>query len=183
MTAINKLRSEFDTLQQIASIRHSIDTNDEFYKAEQDFFDETGPVVQEYITDYYRSLVNSRFRTELEKKWGQQLFQLAELSLKTFSPEIIEDLQKENKLTTEYPSLLLRQKFCSKAKSARCHSSDPFQQSTDRDMRGTRMEARSGSWPRTRRNSIASMMNWLKYVHRSRRNSGSPTMSSSAMRA
>ena len=33
MTAINKLRSEFDTLQQIASIRHSIDTNDEFYKS------------------------------------------------------------------------------------------------------------------------------------------------------
>ncbi len=68
MTAINKLRSEFDTLQQIASIRHSIDTNDEFYKSEQDFFDETGPVVQEYITDYYRSLVNSSFRKELEKR-------------------------------------------------------------------------------------------------------------------
>ena len=30
MTAINKLRSEYDTMHTIASIRHSIDTNDEF---------------------------------------------------------------------------------------------------------------------------------------------------------
>jgi len=52
MTGIVKLRNAFDTQQQIASIRHSIDTNDEFYKAEQDFFDEQGPVVQEFVTDY-----------------------------------------------------------------------------------------------------------------------------------
>lgn len=70
MAGINKLRGEFDTQQQIASIRHSIDTNDEFYKAEQDFFDENGPVVQEYVTDYYRALVGSKFRAKLEEKWG-----------------------------------------------------------------------------------------------------------------
>ena len=144
MTAINKLRSEFDTLQQIASIRHSIDTNDEFYKSEQDFFDETGPVVQEYITDYYRSLVNSSFRTELENKWGKQLFQLAELSLKTFSPEIIEDLQKENKLTTEYAKLIASAKILFEGEERTLSQLGPFQQSTDRDMRRRAMEASSG---------------------------------------
>ena len=144
MTAINKLRSEFDTLQQIASIRHSIDTNDEFYKSEQDFFDETGPVVQEYITDYYRSLVNSSFRTELENKWGKQLFQLAELSLKTFSPEIIEDLQQENKLTTEYAKLIASAKILFEGEERTLSQLGPFQQSTDRDMRRRAMEASSG---------------------------------------
>jgi M3 family oligoendopeptidase len=144
MRAINKLRSEFDTLQQIASIRHSIDTNDEFYKSEQDFFDETGPVVQEYITDYYRSLVNSSFRTELENKWGKQLFQLAELSLKTFSPEIIEDLQKENKLTTEYAKLIASAKILFEGEERTLSQLGPFQQSTDRDMRRRAMEASSG---------------------------------------
>lgn len=144
MAAINKMRSEFDTLQQIASIRHSIDTNDEFYKAEQDFFDETGPVVQEYITDYYRSLVNSRFRSELEKKWGQQLFQLAELSLKTFNPEIIEDLQQENRLTTEYAKLIASAKILFEGEERTLSQLGPFQQSTIREMRRRAMEASSG---------------------------------------
>ena len=144
MKGINKLRSEFDTLQQIASVRHSIDTNDEFYKAEQDFFDENGPVVQEYITDYYRALVGSKFRSELEKKWGRQLFQLAELSLKTFSPEVIEDLQQENKLTTEYAKLIASAKIQFEGEERTLSQLIPFQQSTDRDMRKRAMEASSG---------------------------------------
>ncbi|WP_334074579.1 M3 family oligoendopeptidase [Paenibacillus sp. A14] len=144
MTEINKLRSQFDTLQQLASIRHSIDTNDEFYKAEQDFFDENGPVVQEYITDYYRALVNSKFRENLEKKWGHQLFRLAELSLKTFSPEVIEDLQQENKLTTEYAKLIASAKIPFEGEERTLPQLIPFQQSTDREIRKRAMEAFSG---------------------------------------
>ncbi|MDQ0061744.1 M3 family oligoendopeptidase [Paenibacillus harenae] len=144
MSGMNKLRSEFDTLQTIASIRHSIDTNDEFYKAEQDFYDENGPVVQEYITDYYRALTNSRFRTELESKWGKQLFQLAELSLKTFSPEVIEYLQQENKLTTEYSKLIASAKILFEGEERTLPQLTPFQQSTDRDMRRRASEASFG---------------------------------------
>ncbi|MDQ0113368.1 M3 family oligoendopeptidase [Paenibacillus harenae] len=144
MSGMNKLRSEFDTLQTIASIRHSIDTNDEFYKAEQDFYDENGPVVQEYITDYYRALTNSRFRTELESKWGKQLFQLAELSLKTFSPEVIEYLQQENKLTTEYSKLIASAKIPFEGEERTLPQLTPFQQSTDRDMRRRASEASFG---------------------------------------
>lgn len=144
MTHINKLRSEMDTLSQLVYIRHSIDTNDEFYKAEQDFFDENGPVIQEYITDYYRALVDSKFRAELEEKWGRQLFQLAELSLKTFNPEIIEDLQLENKLTTEYSKLIASAKIQFEGEERTLSQLVPFQQSTDRDMRKRAMEASSG---------------------------------------
>ncbi|WP_194543701.1 M3 family oligoendopeptidase [Paenibacillus sp. JZ16] len=144
MTRINKLRSEMDTLSQLVYIRHSIDTNDEFYKAEQDFFDENGPVIQEYITDYYRALVDSKFRAQLEDKWGRQLFQLAELSLKTFSPEIIEELQQENKLTTEYSKLIASAKIQFEGEERTLSQLIPFQQSTDRNMRKRAMEASSG---------------------------------------
>ncbi|WP_256761842.1 M3 family oligoendopeptidase [Cohnella sp. WQ 127256] len=144
MSCINNLRSEFDTMQQIASIRHSINTNDELYKAEQDFFDENGPVVQEYITDYYRALVGSRFRTQLENKWGKQLFQLAELSLKTFSPDVIEDLQQENKLTTEYAKLIASAKIPFEGEERTLSQLGPFQQSIDRDMRKSASQASFG---------------------------------------
>ncbi|AZN41054.1 M3 family oligoendopeptidase [Paenibacillus albus] len=144
MAEINKLRSVFDTQQQLASIRHSIDTNDEFYKAEQDFFDENGPIVQEYITDYYRALVDSKFRAQLEQKWGKQLFSLAELALKTFSPEIIEELQLENKLSTEYSKLIASAKIMFEGEERTLSQLGPFQQSTDRDMRKRALEASSG---------------------------------------
>ena len=144
MTEINKLRNGFDTMREIAGIRHSIDTEDEFYKAEQDFFDENGPVVQEFVTDYYRELVNSGFRPELEKKWGAQLFRLAELSLKTFSPEVIEDLQQENKLTTKYAKLIASAKIPFEGEERTLAQLAPFQQSIDRGVRRRASEAASG---------------------------------------
>ncbi|GAV13459.1 M3 family oligoendopeptidase [Paenibacillus sp. NAIST15-1] len=144
MSDINKLRSEFDTQAQLVSIRHSIDTNDEFYKAEQEYMDEVGPVIQEYITDYYRALVNSKYRAELEAKWGVQLFQLAEKMLKTFSPEIIEDLQLENKLSTEYSQLIASAKVLFEGEERTLAQLTPFELSTDRVMRKRASEAKFG---------------------------------------
>ncbi|HEY2495309.1 MAG TPA: M3 family oligoendopeptidase [Paenibacillus sp.] len=144
MTSINKLRSEISTQGEIVGIRHSMDTHDAFYKAEQDYMDETEPVIQEYITEFYRGLVNSKFKVDLENKWGSQLFQLAELSLKTFKPEIIEDLQLENKLTTEYSQLIASAKIMFEGEERTLPQLIPFEQSTDRDMRRRAAEARFG---------------------------------------
>ncbi|MDT8979080.1 M3 family oligoendopeptidase [Paenibacillus sp. chi10] len=144
MSDINKLRNEFDTQVQLVSIRHSIDTNDEFYKAEQEYMDEVVPVIQEYITDYYRALVNSKFRPELEQKWGIQLFQLAEKMLKTFSPEIIKDLQLENKLSSEHSQLIASAKIPFEGEERTLAQLTPFELSTDRDMRKRASEARFG---------------------------------------
>ena len=69
MEEINQARAEYDSLAQIAQIRHTIDTTDEFYKEEQDFFDESGPVYQGIVTRYYETLTASPFRAALESKW------------------------------------------------------------------------------------------------------------------
>jgi M3 family oligoendopeptidase len=142
MASINKLRSEVETLGQLVYIRHSVDTNDEFYKAEQDFFDDFGPIFQEYISNYYQALIESKFRAEAENKWGSQLFQLAELSLTTFKPEIIEDLQLENKFTTEYSQLIASAKISFEGEERTLPQLAPFEQSTDRNIRRAAAEAR-----------------------------------------
>jgi M3 family oligoendopeptidase len=142
VAAINKLRSQFETLQQIAGVRHSIDTTDAFYKAEQDYMDEIGPVIQEYITDYYRAIVHSKNRAALEQEWGSQLFQLAEISLRTFSPEVIEDLQLENKLSTEYSQLIASAKIPFEGEERTLPQLIPFEQSTERELRKRASEAR-----------------------------------------
>ncbi len=142
LSEINHLRGEVDSMAQIVTVRHSVDTNDPFYKAEQDYIDEVVPIYQEYITDFYRALVNSKFRAELEAKWGTQLFQLAELALKTFSPEIIEDLQLENKLATEYAQLIASAKIPFEGEERTLTQLTPFELSTDRDVRRRASEAR-----------------------------------------
>lgn len=142
VAAMNELRSTFDTMQTLVSVRHSINTEDEFYKAEQDYMDEIGPVVQEYITDYYRALVNSRYRAEFEQEWGTQLLSLAEISLRTFSPEIIGDLQLENKLSSEYSQLIASAKIMFDGEERTLSQLTPYDSSTDRNVRKGAFEAR-----------------------------------------
>ncbi|MCM3748516.1 M3 family oligoendopeptidase [Paenibacillus pasadenensis] len=141
ISAVNKLRSEIDSMFQLVYIRHSVNTNDEFYKAEQDYADETGPIIQEYVTDYYRAITESVYRDGLEERFGTQLLRSAELALKTFKPEIIEDLQLENKLTTEYGQLIASAKIQFDGEERTLSQLTPYTQSTDRDVRRSASEA------------------------------------------
>jgi M3 family oligoendopeptidase len=142
MESIIKLRSDFESMSQIVSIRHTIDTTDKFYEDEQNFFDETTPVYQGLTTEFYRALVNSKFRSELEARYGQQLFNIADLTLKTFTPDIIEDLQLENKLSSEYTKLIASAKIWFEGEERNLPQLVPFQLSTDRDMRKKANEAK-----------------------------------------
>ena len=51
-------------------------------------------------------MLSSEFRPDFTEEFGSLMFLNAEIELKTFSPEIIPELQKENELTTEYEKLL-----------------------------------------------------------------------------
>ncbi|MGU3471048.1 M3 family oligoendopeptidase [Paenibacillus sp. D51F] len=144
IAAFNKSRNDVESMFQLVYIRHSVDTNDEFYKSEQEYADELSPVLQEYMTDFYRELTESPFRSELEAKYGKQLLDIAELSLKTFKPEIIEDLQLENKLKTEYGQLIASAKIPFDGKELTLSQLIPYTQSTDREVRRSASEARYG---------------------------------------
>lgn len=144
MDSINKLRSRIESMSQLVFIRHTIDTTDSFYDEEQNFLDETMPLYQEIITKFYKSLLDSKFRVELEQKWGKQIFTIAELSLKTFSPEIIEDLQLENKLSSEYTKLIASAKIMFEGEERTLSQLTPFLLSTDREMRIKASNAKYG---------------------------------------
>ena len=132
---VTTLRNYFETMGTLASIRHSINTEDSFYEAEQDFMDENGPRYEKAVTDYYKELIKSPFREELEKEWGEQFFKLAELQIKTFSEEIMEDLVKENKLSTEYDKLIASAKLDFMGEVRNLSQMRPFMESKDRDVR------------------------------------------------
>ncbi len=102
---INELDDEVSTMFVLVSIRNSLNTKDEFYEKEQEFLDENGPVLRQYSHMLTQKMLKSKHREGLEKEFGSLLFKQAEIEQKTFKPEIIPYLQKENKLSTEYSKL------------------------------------------------------------------------------
>jgi len=132
---IIKLRNHIETMQTLVSIRHSIDTNDEFYDKENEYMDKISPILFGFTNDFYKALVNSKFKDELIKKYGKLLFDLAENTLKVFSNEIIPDAQEENRLSSKYSKLIASAKIDFDGKELNLSQMVPYTQSTDRNVR------------------------------------------------
>ena len=135
MDEIIKLRNHIETMETLVSIRHSIDTTDEFYNKENEYVDEISPILFGFISEFYKALVNSKFRADLEKKYGKFLFDLAENTLKTFNEEIIPDLQEENRLSSKYSKLIASAKIQFDGEEKNLSEMVPYTQSKDRNVR------------------------------------------------
>ncbi len=138
---INAYRNNFSTQANLVYIRASIDTNDAFYQAERDYLDEVSPQAEEIVFEYYQELVKSPFRAQLEEKWGTQLFALAENQIKGFSPEVIELMQQENKLVSEYNKLVASAQIDFDGKTLTLAQLAPYGESLDRNVRKAAREA------------------------------------------
>lgn len=89
----------------LASIRHSIDTRDAFYTAEDDYWNEYGPQYDNAETAYLKALVQSPYRDELEAVYPKPFFLKAEDQLRTQTPAVLELQQRDNQLISEYDNL------------------------------------------------------------------------------
>ena len=138
------IMDEIDSLQQLVGIRNSVNTKDEFYDTEQSFFDENGPLIQEVNQQFINKLLDSSNRTELEKEFGTYIFEKYEVAKRTFSPEIIPDLQAENKLSTEYSKLLAGAEIEFQGNTYNLSQMSPFTQNIERDVRHDAQLAVSG---------------------------------------
>ena len=144
MDAFIQLRLHVETMFQLVSIRHSIDTRDEFYDKESDYVDMAMPELQNLVTRFYHIILQTPYRTEIENKYGKHLLNLAELSVKAFKPEIIEDLQEENKLSSEYSKLVASASIQFEGEERNLSGLIPFMEHKERAVRKSAYEAYSG---------------------------------------
>ena len=100
------LCDDIATAECLAHIRHTIDTRDTFYDEEMKFWNEVSPQLQEYSQAWTQALLECPFREAFSADFGSIIFLNAEIALKSFSPEIIPELQQENELTQAYEKLL-----------------------------------------------------------------------------
>lgn len=139
--AHEELLRDTETSSALAMIRHTIDTRDEFYTAEVEFCDNAGPLIEEAVHEFMRALIESEFRPALEKRFGSLWLDNAEMSLKCFSPEIIPELQEENKITTAYADLLASAEIEFDGKVLNISQMNVYRESPDREIRRASCEA------------------------------------------
>lgn len=139
--AYEKKMQTAGTMQQIAYIRHTINTKDEFYNAENDYMDEIGPKLQELSHRVNTALLESPYRAELERHYGALMFKNLEIAARSFSPAIVELMQEENKLVSEYQNLYASATVEFDGKIMPLPLLGPYKQDPDRAVRKAAYEA------------------------------------------
>ena len=141
----DRLQGHISTMSSLAQVRHSINTEDKFYDAESNYWDNATPKISEFNQEWIQMLLASPFRSDFEKKYGKVIFTNAELELKTFSPEIIPELQKENELVTAYEKLLASAQIPFEGKVYTLSQMTPFKNDPDDSRRLAAWKA-EGKW-------------------------------------
>ena len=130
---LNTFRGHVSSMQTLAQVRHTIDTSDEYYDKENEYWDNTSPLMQAYEVQLGKMLLESPFRKECDIP--ETYYITLENTLKSFSPEIIEDLQEENRLSTEYGKLKSSAKIEFEGNTYNLASIAPLMISDDRETR------------------------------------------------
>ncbi len=140
----DRLISHTDSMFSLAYIRSSIDTTDEYYENEVEYIDEISPVFVDIQHSFAELLTKSRFRNELEQKYGSLLFKNSEIFLRSFSSEIIPETQHANKLETEYQKLIASAQINFDEKTLTVSQLSPYKQSPDDELRRSAWLAEAG---------------------------------------
>lgn len=124
-----------ETMGTLAYIRHTINTKDEFYAAEQDWLDEVMPQVEELSQNVSLALLGSPYRQELEAILGKLLFDNMEIAVRCFKPELMPLMAEENRLSSEYQKLYASAMVEFDGQTMPLPKLGPYKQSTDRAVR------------------------------------------------
>lgn len=130
-----ELTNHAATNMTIAEIRHDIDMTDEFYSAEQDYYDEKRPVYSNMIVSYQKKLYNSPYRAYLEEKIGPVAFKNIELAMKSVDEKIVPLMQEENQLNSRYNKLLATAKINWNGEELNLSLMNPYLHNSDRSVR------------------------------------------------
>lgn len=126
---------EYATAVSLANCRFTLDTRNEFYTKEVEYYDQVSPLFEELSVKFNDLLLTTPFRKELELHINKRILQKAELSKKSFSPAVIEDCQKENALVTEYSKLMAGMTFLWQGKETPLSALRGELENGDRDVR------------------------------------------------
>lgn len=136
--SVNEYFKKLNTTIGLAGIRHTLDVRDEFYAAEQDYYDEQLPALSAKATEFNKALMQSPHAARLGEIINPIIVDKINADLRVMDERIINDCIEENKLVTEYDKLLAELKYPWKGKNVTLSEMHGFCKDPDR---GTRKAA------------------------------------------
>lgn len=144
-TDFENLSAHVSTVASICYNRYSIDTRDEFYSAEREYWSQTMPQIGELSNRAQMAFYNSKFRPQFEAEFGSLMYKNIEIELRSFSPELIPDMQENGKLTSEYGKLIASAQIDFMGEKRTLPQMTPFKTSADDEIRRAAWNA-DGEW-------------------------------------
>lgn len=136
-----KLDDDYSTAARLARIRYTLNTRDEFYTAENDFFDAHDPAVENARLNLYRAILSSPHKAALADKYGEILLEKMEVAAASSNEELLELMQEENALASRYQKLYAGAQVEFDGKTLTLPELGPYKQSLDGAVRKAAFEA------------------------------------------
>lgn len=133
--ALQKDSDKLSSQATIAEIRHTIDTRDEFYSKENDYFDEQSPIIGEKELSIYRAILASPHKNVLSEKYGDILLEKMEIAVKSSDERLISLQQEENALESEYQKIYASARIQFQGEEKNVPQMTPYKQHNDRQIR------------------------------------------------
>ena len=144
MAELDKKGRYLSTQSSLCYVRYTINTKDAFYAAEKDVLDRESPRFGEISSEAARIVLESPFRQDVAAKYGEHLLEKYEVQRKVFKLEILDDLAEENKLKSEYQTLMASAEIEFEGETRNLSGMTPFMMSPDRDVRRRANQAHWG---------------------------------------
>lgn len=138
---MNDINRDVSTMGALAYVRFTLNTEDDFYVKEMDFYDEVGPVFYDLGIRFAKAMLSSKHRAEIEKTLPSLIFKNYEILIKSFSPVITDDCVEENKLQTKYKKLLSSAKIPFKGETLNIPQLGKYMNGADRETRREAFDA------------------------------------------
>lgn len=129
------LQDDLSTMENLAYIRHTVNTEDPFYADEMEYIGKNEPKFESLKTVFRRALLASPHRAALEKKLGGLYFKNAEIALRAFDDKIMDDMAEENRLELQYQKLIAAAQVEFEGKTLNLSQLGYYQSGADRALR------------------------------------------------
>lgn len=139
---INKIRDIYLTEYWISYIGYLLNVKDEGFLKTEEFFATAAPKMENLKLKYFKAVLNSKFKDQLEKRIGSRLFVIAENEIALINEETNSLRTKEKQIVSKYTKLLASSMVVFNGKKMKLSALAPHLISEDRELRKKAFDTR-----------------------------------------
>ena len=131
---VKKIKT-LSTMSALSNARFTLNTKDEFYQSEKDYYDEITPIAEVKMLEYGNAILASSYIEDLKKLINPLIIKKYELQSKATSEKIVAELQEDNALITKYVKFVSELTYEFRGEKLTLNALRKYMQDNDRQTR------------------------------------------------